>query len=461
MKSQLLIIDDDEQFVQDLSLLLEMHYQCRKTHTPADGLREIRSQEPDVILLDLMLGDNQNGIDVLEQIKRINEDIPVIMITDHSSIKTAVQAMQKGAFDYISKTPDMEELSLLIQKSLEQRRLKEQAQTLQEEIQSAYHEMIGISEAIEKVREKIHLFSASLNTVLISGESGVGKELVARQIHQHSQRKKKPFIALNCAAIPDQLLESELFGHEKGAFTGAESRKTGKFEIASDGIVFFDEISELSMESQAKLLRVLQEKEFERLGGNTIIETDAKIICATNRDLSERVAKGKFREDLYYRLDVLPIQVPPLRDRPADIPLLADHFVKRACREMKKPLKAFSSAAYEILQQYPWPGNIRELRNYITRAVILTEGDLIGPDDLPMLSHQQLNSETISRKIPKTWAEMDELRKAVAEEASRSVERRFISYLLEKFDGNVTKAAEHAGINRTNFHKIMKRCGVS
>jgi len=460
MKTRLLIIDDDERFTEDFTLLLEGDFVCTVAHHPEKGLQYLQSDEPDVVLLDLMLGDDISGIDVLQDIKQITPDTPVIMITDHSSVDTAVEAMQRGAFDYISKTPDMEELRILVRKSLEQQLLRDQAQTLQEEIQSDYYKLIGSSDAMQMVRAKISLYSDTLNTVLITGESGVGKELVARQIHLQSARKDQPFVAINCAALPEQLLESELFGHEKGAFTGADSRKRGKFEIASTGIIFFDEVSELSLDSQAKLLRVLQEKEFERLGSTTTIETDAKIICATNKDLKSCVEKGEFREDLFYRLDVLPLDVPPLRKRKADIPELLDHFLRKSCLEMKKPLKRLTDEAVQQLQDYDWPGNVRELRNYITRAVILSEDPVIGLDALPEIVMTGERGRGKKDAVPKTWAEMDERRKSAAESASREVESRFIKYLLDKFDGNVTKAAEFAGINRTNFHKIMKRCGI-
>ncbi len=460
MKTELLIIDDDERFIEDLVLLLEPEYRCVTTTNPHEGLKHIRSNNPNVVLLDLMLADGISGLDVLQDIRNVDQELPIIMITDYGSVQTAVEAMRLGAFDYISKTPDIDELKILIQKSLTQKQLKAQTKTLQEEIQSQYYEIIGESGPMQAVREKIQLYANTLNTVLITGESGVGKELVARQIHLRSDRQEKPFVALNCAALPNQLIESELFGHEKGAFTGANSRKTGKFEIASNGIIFFDEVSELALEAQAKLLRVLQEKEFERVGGTTTIETDAKIICATNRDLKSRVETGNFREDLFYRLDVLRLEVPPLRERRDDIPMLLDHFLSRSCSEMKKPLKKFSEETVQKLCKYHWPGNVRELRNLVTRAVILSTENVIDAADLPEITDRENLQKTQSFTIPTSWDEMDEQRKSAAENASREVERRFVKYLLDKFDGNVTKAAEYAGIHRTNFHKIMKRCGI-
>lgn len=307
----------------------------------------------------------------------------------------------------------------------------------------------------------IYLFAKNDNTILITGESGVGKELVARQIHINGRRKQKPFTTVNCAAIPKELLESELFGHEKGAFTGADRRKLGKFEIAAEGTIFLDEISELDLNSQVKILRVLQEREFERVGGTVPIKSKARVIAATNKDLEGLVEKGKFREDLYYRLDVLPINVPPLRKRKEDITLLIDHFLEQASYELKLPLKVFSDEAVNIFVNYDWPGNIRELQNYITRAVILSPNTIIVPSDLdPNLLFDKPTTEINFNKIPETWKEMDAMRKEAAGKASRSVERIFIQSLLLKFNGNVTQAAKHVGINRTNFHKMMKKCGL-
>ena len=460
MKPLLLIIDDDRQFVKDFTLLLEEDFKCISAFSAKEGVKLVIEKSPDVVLLDLMLGEGISGLDVLDEIHKHDNSLPVIMITDYSSIDTAVEAIHRGAFDYISKNPNIKKFKLLVDKSLHQRLIQFQAQVLLEENQKRFYIMIGNSPAMRSLCEKIQLCAKSLNTVLISGESGVGKELVARQIHLMSDRKKCTFIPVNCAAIPKDLLESELFGHEKGAFTGANRRKIGKFEIASDGIIFFDEISELNLDSQVKLLRVLQEKEFERVGGNITIKTDVKIISATNRDLEQMVNEGKFREDLYYRLDVLPIRVPPLHERKEDIPLLIEHFLKIVCVEMKIPIKQFSVEAIKIFMDYDWPGNVRELRNYITRAVILSKEEIIRPIHLEQKISAGSESYPLIDKTPKTWIEMDEMRKEVADKASRLVEKRFISELLKKFDGNVSRAAEYTGINRTNLHKMIKRCGL-
>ena len=315
---------------------------------------------------------------------------------------------------------------------------------------------------MQEVREKIELSAQSLNTVLITGESGVGKEIVARQIYYKSKRSEQAFIAINCAAISPNLIESELFGHEKGAFTGADQRKIGKFEIASNGILFFDEIAELDQNAQVKLLRVIQEKEYERVGGTSVLTTDAKIIAATNRNLEKMVSDGQFRKDLFYRLDVFPIYVPPLRERKSDIPQLSDYFLLDIANEMKIPKKKITDDAIDMLMDYDWPGNVRELRNYLTRAVILSrDEEVITVKHFKQKLTQGYPEDDIQLdKIPETWWEMDEMRKEAAEKAKRSVERLFLTRLLEKFDGNITRAAEFCGLNRTNFHKMVKRCNI-
>ncbi len=461
MRQKLLLIDDDKQFIDNLVFFLEKDFQCIFANTADEGISIAKSENPDVILLDLILKDKINGLGVLKRIKKIDETIPIIMITDYGSIDTAVEAIQLGAYDYISKTPNIKELKLTIVKSIKQRSLRFYADTLQEEIGKKFYSIIGKSQTIKTVKEKIHLSANNLQPVLITGESGTGKELVARQIHLLSDRKNKAFIPINCSAIPKELLESELFGYEKGAFTGADKRKIGKFEIASDGILFLDEISEFALDSQVKLLRVLQEKEFNRVGGNAIIKTNVKIIAATNKNLEELVKLGKFREDLFYRLDVFPIFVPPLRERKEDIPFLIDYFVKMNCNEMKVPLKTFSEDAIKLMQKYDWKGNVRELENHIIRAIIMNKSGKINSTDLDQKIFQQDNNQNDEKiKTPKSWEEMDKMRKEFSENAKRKVEKNYLNYLLNKFDGNISQAAKSIGINRTNLHKMMKRCGM-
>ena len=462
MKPRILIIDDDQEFIDDLSLLLEQDFDIFSDTVPETGIEKITNENPDVVLLDLMFGEGINGLEVLSKIKIVDDNLPVIMITDYGSIETAVEAIRLGANDYISKTPNVNKLNVIIKKALKQRSIKLQSLSFAEENRKKYPPIIGHSAEIQDLMEIIDLTASNENPVLITGESGTGKELVARQIHLKGDRRNKPFIALNCAAIPKDLVESELFGYEKGAFTGANKRKLGKFEVASDGIIFFDEITAVNLETQVKLLRVLQEKEFERIGGNTSIQSEARIIAATNSNPEELVNSGLFREDLFYRLDVLRIHVPPLREHKDDIPLLIDYFLEMTCLDMKIPQKTVTEKSLDVLLEYDWPGNIRELRNYITRSVILTKGEKIDLENLKQSIRifSQGFSGNESHRVPETWEEMSKLRKDAADKVSREVERRFLQNLLNKFEGNITKAAQKIGMNRTNFHKMMKRCGL-
>ncbi|MFH1197471.1 MAG: sigma-54 dependent transcriptional regulator [bacterium] len=458
MKPILLIIDDDKQFADEFQYLLEKDFECVHAYNSNESINIIKSHSVDVILLDLMLG-KENGIDILKEIKKIEEDIPVIMITEYASIPTAIEAMKLGAEDYISKTPDLNELKIIIEKSIKQKSYRLKTKVLTDEIKKPYNKIVGVSKAIENLKEKINLIAANDSTVLITGESGTGKELVARQIHELSDRKNELFVAVNCGAIPVNLIESELFGHEQGAFTGAIKKSIGKFEAASGGTIFLDEISELEPDAQVKLMRVLQEKEFNRLGGNKTIKTNARVIAATNKNLFQLVNTGKFREDLYYRLDVFPIELPPLRERKEDIPELIRHFSKSISLELNKKPPTFNDESVALFIKYEWPGNIRELINYITRAIILCRGEKITPEFLsqPLLKVQ--NEVELKEEISLKWEEMDIQRKHAAESASRKIEAAYVKKLMEHFNGNITKAAEYSGINRTNLHKLIKRCG--
>jgi two-component system nitrogen regulation response regulator NtrX len=461
MRPLLLIIDDDSDFISDFSLLLKSDYDCIFANDGTEGLRVVHEKTPDVILLDLMLENGESGLDVLDQIRKEDEDVPIIMITDYASVDTAVDAIKRGAFNYVSKTPNLRELKLIIERSLQQRLLKYQTITLQQELSKPFDSIIGGSLGINKVKEMIKICADVDSTILITGESGSGKELVARQIHYLSKRKNKPFVAINCAALPKDLIESELFGYEKGAFTGAASRKPGKFEIAHDGTIFLDEISELDLKAQVKLLRILQEREFERVGGTQVIKTSARVIAASNRNLSNLVEEGLFREDLFYRLDVFPIHVPPLRDRKEDIPLLLNYFANLTSKELKVKPKYFNEESVKLLMNYNWPGNIRELQNHITRAILLTKNEIITPDDLDF-SLRKGDDEFLGLEIvPETWEEMDLLRKQAVEVAARKVEKVFLEFILNKYEGNISRAADAIGINRANLHKMIKKCGLN
>ncbi|MCB2198069.1 sigma-54 dependent transcriptional regulator [bacterium] len=460
MKATLLIIDDDPGFREDLTLLLGSSYDCLVAADWARAEAILESEALEVVLLDLLFGDMAKGIDYLETIHKLDPALPVILITEHASVDTAVEAMKRGAFSYISKSTSPDELTILIEKARQERRLRLRTRHLQEEVNQDYYRILGESPATKGLRQKIAQVAQSAQTVLITGESGTGKELVARRIHQQSDRSSKPFIAFNCAAIPRDLLENELFGHEAGAFTGANKRKPGKLELAADGVLFFDEIGELASDAQGKLLRVLEEREYERVGGVKTLQTEARILAATNIDLHDAMRDGRFREDLFYRLEMFTIHVPPLRERKGDITLLVDHFLVRAAHEMKTPVKHFSKEALDAFHTYDWPGNIRELRNAVLSAALIATEEEIGIRHLnPRLVTKGSASGSADR-VPATWAEMDTMRQEAADAASREVETRFLRELLIRHSGNISKAAEQIGIHRSNLHRMLKRCGL-
>ncbi len=463
MKIRILIVDDDAAFTRDLAALLGSRYHVSIENSAARAEQSLKEADPDVVLLDLMLDNGHSGLDLISAFKAWSPLLPIIMITDYSSVDTAIEAMKRGATDYISKTPNISELEYLLERATQTVRREQERDIINHEVKQPYSHFIGNSPAMNRLRERIRLTALNLNTVLITGESGVGKELVARQLHYASDRRDHPFVAINCAAIPSELLESELFGYEKGAFTGAQKRKLGKFELASDGVLFLDEISELSPEAQVKLLRVIQEREFTRVGGNENVRTGAKIIAATNRNLVELVQARRFREDLYYRLDVIPLDVAPLRQRKDDIPDLARHFLREICAEMKVPQKEFSDDSLQRLLSFDWPGNVRQLKNYIIRAAILCTDNLITPEfiDVPQIAPSPAETSIpVAGPVPSSWAEMDEMRRQAMSDAGREVEKRYIEQLLKEFNGNVSQAAAHAGINRSNLHKMIRRCGI-
>ncbi len=445
----ILVIDDKESMRGMLAETLSGEgYDVDTAADAKSGISRAREKKFDVVLTDLKLPE-MDGIAVLSQLKETDPDLAVIVMTAFGTIETAVEAMKLGAVDFISKPFDTDRLGVIIKKALENRRLVAENALLREELVQSlgFSEIIGRSEKMLDVSRLIQKVAQSDTTVLLLGESGTGKELFARAIHNLSPRKNRPFVAINCAAIPSELLENELFGSERGAFTGAVARKMGKFEIAEGGTVFLDEVGDMSPALQAKLLRVLQEKTFERLGGTKLIAVDVRVIAASNVDLKEAIEKKTFREDLYYRLSVFPIKIPPLRDRREDIPNLAGHFIRKFCLEMKKPVKSLSQDAGNILDRYHWPGNVRELENTIERAIILCEGKKITPEHLAI-------------RIP-TAAEI-RLRegaglKEVSQFAQMEAERGMIVRVLTQTRGNKRKAADILKIDYTTlFEKIKK-----
>ncbi|GAB6157629.1 sigma-54 dependent transcriptional regulator [Desulfotomaculum varum] len=437
--NKILIIDDEEHMCWALEKGLRQEgYHVLTTTRAKEGLELIRKETPSLVILDLKMPE-LDGLEVLVQAKDLLPKLPVVMITAHGTIDTAIEAMKLGAVDYITKPFDLDELKLVVKQALMVSQLQEEVSFLRSELNKKYGQIIGNSQVIQEVCALIEKVADSNATVLITGESGTGKEVTALSIHQLSSRRDKPFVPINCAALPESLLESELFGHEKGSFTGAVARKLGRFELANHGTLFLDEVTEMPLSMQVKLLRVLQEKQFERVGGTESIKVDVRVIAATNRDPVECIRKGTFREDLYYRLNVLPIHLPPLRERNEDIPLLVMHFLQKF-----NPLQEqlISPEAMTLLKAYQWPGNIRELQNVIERAVILSQGQEIKSRHLPkeiqkLDSNKGKTGQGLIINFPDEGISFEE------------VEKELIIKALEKSNGNQTRAAQLLGITRS------------
>jgi two-component system response regulator AtoC len=448
MKPTILIVDDEESLVRLMKMALEARYTLKSAKDGKKAIDAVKANPVDVVLLDIRLPEI-NGIDVLKQIKSIDETIQVIMITAVLTVNTAVEAMRHGAYDYITKPFNVDELEALILKALEKRALIRENFYLRSEIVEAekFEEIIGSSGPMLEVFKTIDDVAPSGATVLIFGESGTGKELVAKAIHKRSKRVDKLFVPVNCAAIPENLLESELFGHEKGSFTGAFERHLGKFEMANEGTLFLDEVGSLPLLMQAKLLRSLQEKTIERIGTAVPIPVDVRIISATNADLSQAVSDKSFREDLFYRLNVIPIHVPPLRERGDDLLILTTHFISKYNKEFKKKLKGFSKDALDAMKRYAWPGNVRELENLIERLVVLGKDGLVGLEKLP----REISG--IGGKVPFKYMAED----LTLKDAERKFESEFIRQALEKAGGSRMKAAKLLGIHRNTLLKLQKK----
>ena len=384
MKKRVLVVDDELGVRMSLKMVLEPTYDVLYAANAQEGLYLFRLESPDLALLDVVLPDTE-GLVLLHTFRLEDHRVPVIMLTALKTVKTAVEAMKLGAADYLAKPFDIEELRLVVAKVLATRELEQEVRSLRAQVVNlyAFHNLVGKSAAMRAIYAHIAQVAETRTTVLITGESGTGKELVARALHYNSSRRESPFIAINCAALPETLIESELFGHEKGAFTDAMARRLGKVELAHGGTLFLDEIGDLSLPTQAKMLRFLQERQFARVGGTHAINVDVRIIAATNRDLEDLLRRGQFREDLYYRINVVPLHLPPLRDRREDIPLLAKHFLRKRLEEEKRPDLELSKEAMEILTNYYWPGNVRELANVIEQVVVWCQGTVITPDHLP------------------------------------------------------------------------------
>jgi DNA-binding NtrC family response regulator len=453
MKS-VLIVDDEVGTRESLRMILKNDYEVFLAKNAEEAFLLIKEHPPDIILLDIILPD-LDGLKVLEKIKQKEPDVIVIMITATRTVKTAVEAMKLGAYDYITKPFDTDELCLIISRALSAQALEKEVKYLREEIDKSFgfENIIGTSKAMEDIFKIVRQIADSKSTILVMGESGTGKELIARAIHYHSNRRNYPFVTINCAAIPETLIESELFGHEKGAFTNAIERKLGRFEVAHQGTLFLDEIGELSATTQAKILRFLEEREFTRVGGSKTNKVDVRLITATNKDLTELLKKGSFREDLYYRINVVPIMIPPLRERKEDIPLLLEHFIKKFNNENKKNVKGVSKEAFELMTNYEWPGNVRELENLIERVIALTSNEYIQTNELPfsLINLSKINGlkeYILNGKVSFLKAEEE-------------FERGIILDALRRTNYVQSHAAEMLGISRRILKYKMDKLGIN
>ncbi|MDH5576762.1 MAG: sigma-54 dependent transcriptional regulator [Nitrospirota bacterium] len=432
------------------SILEDEGYQVVVATNGIEGLKVVRSDAPDLVILDIWMPE----MDGLETLKRLRAQFPgilVVMMSGHGSIETAVKSTKLGAYDYLEKPLDLEKVTILVRNALHQRKLEEENLNLRIQVERRF-ELIGSSSSMNRLREMIEMAAPANSRVLISGANGTGKELVARAIHLKSPRHNRPFVEINCAAIPETLIESELFGHEKGAFSGATSMKRGKFELADGGTLFLDEIGDMSLATQAKVLRVLQEQQFTRVGGTKLINVQVRVIAASNKDLAEEIGKGNFREDLYYRLNVLPIMVPTLKERRDDIPELAQHFLKMHSEEQGMKPKEFTAQGLEALQRHDWPGNIRELRNLIERLLIMVPKPVIDASDVEMFLQGRAPTGVPVLAVGTNY---DSLR-----EARNVFEREVISQKLRENNWNVSKTADELKIERSHLHRKIKLLNV-
>jgi len=443
-KGKILVVDDDRNILQVIKMrLVSGEYQVVTAGDAKEALKLAEVESFDLVVLDLKL-DGQDGISLMEDIHHINPDIPVIILTAYGTIKSAVNAMKKGAYGYLTKPFDGHELLVQIDNCLEKKRLSTEVKSLRQLVKKKYgfDNIIGKSEKMKKVFEQVTLAAATDSNVYIEGKSGTGKELIAKTLHVASDRKDYPFIALNCAAIPENLMESELFGYEKGAFTGADKTKKGLIEEASFGTFFLDEISEMPPSMQAKILRVLEEKEFYPVGGRQIVKMNARIIAASNKNLEQEIKNGNFRDDLFYRIHVIPIKLPTLNERKEDIPILSRHFLQKFSSEMGKEIEGFSTGAMQKLISYPWPGNIRELENTIEYAVAMTKKNIITEDLI--LQTQSINIEGLKS----------------FKSAKENFEKNYLIQLFELTKGNISQAAKLAGKYRADVYELIKKYDI-
>jgi len=448
----ILIVDDEKSIRESLTgILQDEGFTPTSVDNGEKAIEKISEDKPDLILLDIWMP-GMDGLETLTKIRDIYPDQLVVMMSGHGTIETAVRSTKLGAYDFIEKPLSLEKVLLCIQNAVKIGQLVEENRELKAKI-GKENEMIGSSKLIRELKKQIKIAAPTSGWILITGENGTGKELVARSIHHNSRRHDKPFVEVNCAAIPEELIESELFGHEKGSFTGATTQRRGKFDQAHQGTLFLDEIGDMSLKTQAKVLRILQEHKFERVGGNKTIEVDVRVIAATNKDLEKEISGGQFREDLYYRLNVIPFHVPPLRERKSDIPHLATHFLEYFCSKESRETKNLDEDAMQAIQEYSWPGNVRELKNLIERLVIMSPGNTITRGQLPqsIFGKQQLASTDLGS----ITLSADTYRSAKEE-----FEKEFLVQKLEENDWNISRTAEAIEIERSNLHRKIKSYGI-
>jgi two-component system nitrogen regulation response regulator NtrX len=448
VKARILVVDDEEAIRESLRMVFEYEgHECLLAANGPVALKIAEASAPDVVVLDVKMP-QMDGLEVLKRLRALPVPPEVVMLSGHGTVQTAVEATKMGAFDFIEKPPESERMLLVVRNALGQRRLREENRRLRLSFDERYR-MVGVSAALESVWDAIRRAAPTNATVLVTGESGVGKELVARAIHRNSLRKDEPFVQVNCAAIPEELIESELFGHEKGSFTGATEKQIGKFELAHKGTIFLDEVADMSERTQAKVLRVLQEGEVERIGSQKTIRVDVRVIAATNKNLEEAIGKGAFREDLFFRLSVIPIHVPPLRERAEDIPVLVEHLVRQFCGDNTLRPRPFSPEAIEALSRHPWRGNVRELRNAVERLIIMSERDVIGPQDLgPVL-----------RKAGEAGSPSPAA--ATLKDFKENAERAFLVRKLQENGWNISATATAIDTPRSNLYKKIDQYGIS
>jgi DNA-binding NtrC family response regulator len=462
MKPRILIVDDEVRMHRIFEVNLTPKYEVISCADGQKALGLLRGQEIALILTDLKMP-GINGMELLKEVRKERPDLPIIIMTAYGTITSAVQAMKEGAADYVLKPIKMDEVEIMIEKTLAISRLRDENRELRQELKTicGASSIVGNHPSIQKVIQLIYQVAGTKATVLIHGESGTGKELVARAIHFQSDRSSKPFVVINCAAIPSNLLESEQFGYEKGAFTGAVKTKRGRLELADKGTLFLDEIGEMPKELQVKILRILEEQKFQRVGGTADIEVDNRIIAATNKELKQAVEAGNFREDLFYRLNVFNISIPPLRERKEDIPILADHFLRKHREALKKEVLQISEDALHYLLDYSWPGNVRELENAIVRALVLCSSHSVEPLDLPeeLRPKKKFGEEGV--QVPTDREELKKIKKQAQQKVKEEIEKKFIEEAMKQEKGNILRSAARVGMDRRQFQNLIKKYGIS